>query len=186
MLTFYLSIIDNEEDKRTFAEIYEQLKLICHHVALKITNNHALAEDAVHNAFLAVVKHKNKIFPLSQEKRRSKIIIITKNKAIDLLRMENKRLYTPIDEMVYDALADDLDFTESITDKESYEYLINCIASIPEIYKTTFELRYVHDMNNSEISELLDIRPENVSMRINRAKSMLREIIKKEEVYNNE
>jgi len=50
-------------------------------VAFLFTKNHAMAEDAVHNAFLSVIENKEKIFPLPCGKRKSLIVIITKHKA---------------------------------------------------------------------------------------------------------
>lgn len=184
MLTFYLSILNTEEDKLTFAEIYEQVKSTCLHVAIKITKNQAMAEDAVHNAFLAVIKHKDEIFNLPCGKRKSKIVIITKNKAIDLLRAQNKYSYVSTDEMSDEIFIDDFDISKCIENQEAVENLLNHIASLPEIYKSVFELRYVHEMNNIEIAELLDITPKAVSTRISRAKIMLKEMIEKEAEKN--
>ena len=65
MWTFYLSMLDNEEDKITFERLYDRCRLKCYRVALKITNNHELAEDAIHNAFLAVIKQFNTDYRLS-------------------------------------------------------------------------------------------------------------------------
>ena len=179
VLEFYVLLFDTAEDKITFTEIYEELKLLCLHVARRITNDQALAEDAVHDAFLAIIKHKDDVFSLPPERRKAFIVTITKNKAIDILRAENKRSSMPFDE-IGDTTSVDLDLTESVENKEAFEHLLSCISSLPEKYKTVFELKYVHDKNNTEIAELLYITPKNVSMRINRAKAMLRDIIGKE------
>jgi RNA polymerase sigma-70 factor (ECF subfamily) len=174
-----MSMLENEEDRETFTKIYEQFRLPCYHVALKLTQNHEMAEDAVQNAFLAIIKHKDKIFDLPSEQQKSKVSIITKNKAIDLIRMEKIRNYTPIDEVEDDASVDDFDFDVSkiVEGQESYENLISCISSLPEKYKSVVEMRYVHDMSNQKIAKLLDITPKAVSMRLNRAKTMLQELL---------
>jgi RNA polymerase sigma-70 factor (ECF subfamily) len=181
MIAIYLSMLDTEEDKQTFTEIYEQLKLPCYHVALKITNNTAMAEDAVHNAFLAVIRHKEKIFQMTCGKRKSQIVIITKNKAIDILRNEKLHNHSLIDEADEAELAFDFDISRILETQELYEHLKNCIASLSERYKSVIELKYIHDMGNQEIAELLGITPKTVSMRISRAKAMLLEIMKKDD-----
>ena len=163
-------------DRLTITQIYEELRLISYHVALAVTKSHAMAEDAVHNAFLAVIKHREEIFALPYPKRKSRIIIIAKNKAIDLLRMQSK-----IDPITDEAeeIPDNLNLCDIIEGQETYEHLINCISRLPEIYKCAFELRYVHDMSNQEIAEILGITSKTVSMRIARAKAMLQEMLKK-------
>ena len=155
-------------DKDKIADIYEELRLICYHVALAVTKDHAMADDAVHNAFLAVIKHRNEIFTLTQKKRRSKILIITKNKAIDLLRQVKPDSLDEAEE-----IADTLNLCDIIEEQESYEHLINCINNLPCLYKCAFELRYVHDLSNQEIAEILGITNKAVSTRIARAKLML-------------
>ena len=180
MLTFYLSMLDTEEEKLTFTEIYEHLKFPCLHVAMKITKNQAMAEDALQNGFLSVIKHKDEIFNLPREKMKSRIVIIVKNKAIDLLRADNKYATKAMDEMPEDVLKDTFDISTYVENQESFERLIYFISTLPEIYKTTFELRYVHGMQNPEIAELLNITPKTASMRIARAKLILQEMLKKE------
>ena len=162
-------------DKQTLSQVYEELRLTCYHVALAVTKSPAMAEDAVHNAFLSVIKHRDNIFALPSPKRKSKIIIITKNKAIDLLRSQSK--LATIDE-AEDIPDEQLNLCGIIEGEESYEFLIKCIAELPEIYKCAFELRYVHDMNNQEIAEILDITNKAVSTRIARAKAMLQQKLK--------
>ena len=169
-------MLDTDEDRLTFTQIYEDLRLFCYHAALAITKNPAMSEDAVHNAFLSVIKHKDKIFALSREKRKSQIVIIAKNKAIDLMRAQNKYAPPILDEHLGEVDAiNEFDLSHILESREAFEHLIDCINSLPEIYKTAFELMYLHEMSNKEIAELLDISASGVSMRLARAKTMLRE-----------
>jgi len=163
----------SESEKLMFSHVYSELKLACYQVALSVTKNKNMAEDVVQNAFLAVIKHKDEIFVLPAEKRRAKILHITKNKAIDLMRFENRRAHDPLDET--QGVSDFSDITAEYIHREALDFLINCIESLPEKYKTVFELRYVHDMSNLEISALLGITNKAVSTRISRAKTILQE-----------
>lgn len=54
MLMIYLAMLEGEQDKLKMTELYEEFRYDCLHVALKITNNMAMSEDAVHNAILGV------------------------------------------------------------------------------------------------------------------------------------
>ena len=51
-------MLDNDEDRTSLEKIYIEYKqdmVIC---ALRITGNTDIADDAVHNAFLSIIKHK--------------------------------------------------------------------------------------------------------------------------------
>jgi RNA polymerase sigma-70 factor (ECF subfamily) len=172
MFYFYLSMLETENEKQTFAQIYEETRHACYHVAVSITKNAAMAEDAVHNAFLSVIENKEKIFSMPCGKRKSLIVIITKHKAIDLTRKKDNQFSSEEIE-----IADDFDLCDIFESQEGYAYLINCIKTLPEKYKTVFYLRYVKDMNNMEIAALLGITNKAVSTRLARAKQMLREMV---------
>ncbi|NLB42435.1 MAG: sigma-70 family RNA polymerase sigma factor [Clostridiales bacterium] len=107
MLFVYLSMMDTDEERKRMADIYEQHKFACFRVALKISNNYAMAEDAVHNAFVSVIKHKEKYLQLSFKDFRSSIIIIVKNKCLDLLKAEKNFTDFSIDEIEYQLESDD-------------------------------------------------------------------------------
>ena len=169
----YQTMLSSESEKLTFAQIYEELRGDCYNVALAITKNKSMAEDAVHNAFMSVIRHKNEIFVLSASKRRAKVILIAKNKAIDILRFEKRRTHEPISEAK--GITDSSDVSASVIRQEALSFLIDCISALPDKYKTIFELRYVHDMTNQEIAALAGITAKSVSTRISRAKIMLQE-----------
>ena len=60
-MLIYLQMIESDEDKSKFAAIYEKYKGLMFHVAHEIMQNEHDAEDAVHHAFLALLKHLSKI-----------------------------------------------------------------------------------------------------------------------------
>lgn len=179
MLALYVSMLDSEAEKRSFTEIYEKYKRLCFHVAFKITQNEVIAEDAVHNAFLAIIKHKDEIFTLPGAKRKTKIVIIVKNKAIDLIRMERRRAHLSFDEIEEEGADDVFDASTLMENNESYTRLINHIQTLPALYKTALYLRYVYGMSNQDMADYLDVKPKTVSMRISRAKIMLQEMLNK-------
>jgi RNA polymerase sigma-70 factor (ECF subfamily) len=176
MLSLYLAMLDNEQEKQTFTRIYERYKATCLHVALQITKDYALAEDAVHNAFLSIIKQRENFLSISCGKLRSRIVIIVKNKAIDILRKESKSI--PAGDDIEEVPSGDEDFTLQIESKDGFEHWVRAIGQIPELYRLTAELRFFHDMEYSEIAETLGITVKAVSMRLNRAKGMIQEIIR--------
>ncbi|WP_188932555.1 sigma-70 family RNA polymerase sigma factor [Puia dinghuensis] len=70
--------------------------------------------------------------------------------------------------------------------KELSQALENAIAQLPEKYRLVFVLREIEDLSVRETAEIAGIQQSNVKVRLNRAKSMLRESLNsymKESIY---
>lgn len=57
MLFFYLSALDTQEERTKFEDIYKKYGKLMKYVAYNILRDDSLAEDAVHNAFLKLMKY---------------------------------------------------------------------------------------------------------------------------------
>ena len=60
-MLFYLSLIDTEEEKSKFEQLYHLYRYTMLHVAVSILKETQLAEDAVHEAFIRIAKNLHKI-----------------------------------------------------------------------------------------------------------------------------
>lgn len=56
MLAIYLTLIDNEDDKKSFEDLYNQNRSKAYAIAFNILKNKALAEEACSEAFLVSQK----------------------------------------------------------------------------------------------------------------------------------
>jgi RNA polymerase sigma-70 factor (ECF subfamily) len=134
--------------------------------------NHAIAEDAVHDAFWQIVKDWDKFLLLPCDKWRSRIAIIAKNKAIDILRKEKR--YVALDD---DIESGDVELGCLLEHKEDVQFLADCVAKLPDIYKIPLELRYYQELENPAIAAILGVTTHNVAVRISRAIVELRKIV---------
>ena len=57
MLNIFLSLIDSDEDKAKFSNLYEQYKNLMFYIARDILKDEHLAEDAVQEAFIRIAKN---------------------------------------------------------------------------------------------------------------------------------
>ena len=57
MLPIYLGLLDLQEDKELFTMIYTRYKQPMMQEAMRILKDRSLAEDAVQEAFLDIVRH---------------------------------------------------------------------------------------------------------------------------------
>ena len=60
-MVIYLQMIDDPRDRSKFEQLYTKYKDLMHYTAYKILRNDRDAEDAVHDAFLAIVRNIEKI-----------------------------------------------------------------------------------------------------------------------------
>ncbi len=92
MLSLYLSLVDNEEQRSLVEQIYYDCEQIMYRAAYSILHNKQDAEDAVHDAFLRIVSDIDRIASVDPGKRRNYAVIVAKNIAIDHYRKNKKQV----------------------------------------------------------------------------------------------
>ena len=75
-------------------------------------------------------------------------------------------------------------FGEDVLDqylvKESYERILHAIQKLDEIYRVVFEYKYLHELSDREIADLLGVTPKVVNVRIFRARKKLQNLLREE------
>lgn len=178
-MLIYLSLLDSEEEISKFELIYSTYKKQMYYTANNILKDSHLAEDAVHNAFLRIINNLEKIEDINSHKTKGLIVIIVKNVSIDIYRKNKKER----DNTIFIDDLDDINGYDEINKNEIGDLEI-AISKLPENYKQVFLLKFSHELTDNEISEILDIKPDNVRKRIFRGREKLKNILKKMEVYS--
>lgn len=176
MLMLYVSMIDSPDEKRKFEKIYLAHRQTMYYAAFSILKDSYEAEDAVHQAFLKIIGHLEKINEEDCHKTRAYLVIITQNEAIDIYRKRKKAQAVPYDE-IESFTAGSLD-----SDPEEKDAILRAIHKLPVHYSAVLRLRYSHGHTDSEIAALLNISQENVRSRISRAKKKLKQLLEREGV----
>ena len=177
MLSFYLSILETNEDKDRFEKLYRMFKQDMYAIAYSILNNKEDAEDAVHQAFVTIADNFEKVNIIPRQEIKAYIVIIIRNISIDIYR-GNKRIAertTTID----DKISVDIDMLEQY----DYQLLLKSISELPEIYKDVMFLRYLEEFTPKEIADMLNITVSTVWKRLERAKKMLKENLERDDTY---
>jgi RNA polymerase sigma-70 factor (ECF subfamily) len=173
MLT-YLLMISGEEDKGKFELLYEKYRKLMFHVANQILEDPYLAEDAVHHAFLKIIENLDKIDNVQSHKTKSYIVTIVKNRAINLYNHRRRHVMVPLEEIQYN-LASEMDAQEDM------DSVTNAVINLPIIYQEVLKFKYVQELSNTEIAQMLDISEATVRKRLERSKKKLEEILEKED-----
>ena len=175
MLGFYLSLIETEEDKSKFENIYETYRKVMFYAANQILNDEYLAEDAVHSAFLRIMEHIDNIDTNNCHKTKGYVIIIVRNVTLQMYNKRKKTAETPI------TFIEDTSSGESLEDdvlsRVEDERIFEAMKTISEKYSEILMLKYYHNCNDKEISKILDIGGSAARKRLERARKSLFEVI---------
>jgi RNA polymerase sigma-70 factor (ECF subfamily) len=178
-MLIFLSMLDTPEERDKFTRLYETWRYLMYYVAKDILKDSDLAEDAVQEAFLTLIRHMEQVESVDSPRTKRFLVTITKSRAIDLLRRRRA------DEVEYeDALGDDAlgyeDVEEQFFSKEDYHRIVDGIRRLDENYRIVLECRYLHELSERETADLLGVSQKTVSVRSYRAKQKLREMLQVE------
>lgn len=179
-MLLYLSIIETEEEKHKFVHLYETYQYFMWYIANETLQDKYLAEDAVQEAFLALTRHLDKVEEVESTKTKNFIATIVKSKAIDIIRKKQKHMEEFEEEIVGESKENILD---EYIQKEEHEKIVNAIYQMEELYRIVFEYKYLHELSDKEIAQILEVTPKVVNVRLYRGKKKLKELLMKEESH---
>ncbi len=170
MISFYLSILDNDEDKKQFETLYIKYRQEMYAIAYSIIHNKEDSEDAVHQAFIKIANNFEKVRQIPCQEIKPYIVIIIRNTSINFYN-SNKR------KAEHSAELDDNQISVDVNLLENFEYkeLVKKISELPLIYKDIIFLYYLEEFSTKEISKMLNISVDAVWKRTERAKKLLKE-----------
>lgn len=179
MLSICLSMIDTEEDKITFEDLYHTYKGKMFSLANSILKNHHNAEEAVSNAFFTAAKNFSTISSLTAVQQGAYLKITVRNAAIDIYRKEKNQNASPIEEIEnFGDVSDDV--SDEVLSEMNYNSVVEAIRSLPENYAEPLYLYHVRDMSVKDIAASLCTSEETVKKRLQRARQKLRTILEEQ------
>ena len=165
MLSFYLSLIDTDEEKSKFEIVYLKHRKVMMLEAKKYLDE-KLAEDAVHTAFVKIADNIKKIDDPADVKTRNFVVIITRNTALDMLKK----------------LGRETELLENLAESEQTQLGDSPLEKLPKTHRDVLILHYQYGYSVPETAKLLGLSRDAVYKRIERAKQELARIMKEEEL----
>ncbi|MGV8147297.1 MAG: RNA polymerase sigma factor [Alkaliphilus sp.] len=178
-MLIYLTILEDEEEKSKFEELYIEYRQILFWVAKSILKDEQLAEDALHQAFLKIVDNLDKINEIKCHKTKGFLVVIVKSVSLNMLEKTKRQQVESID--LYDnQLSNECYSVENeVVSKNEYDRLVQIILELPPEYANILLLKYSHELNTKEIAKILNISSSNVRKRIQRGKGKVIEAVSK-------
>lgn len=145
-------------EREAVLELFDAYADMVYRIALSYLRSPQEAEDVVQTVFLKLLEGGMTVYP---GKERAFLTKVTVNCCKNLLRSTRRHEAAPLDETVLLIQPEDRD-------------VFRAVMELPEKYRLVVSLHYFEGYSFQEISELLHIGCSAVSMRLHRARSILK------------
>jgi RNA polymerase sigma-70 factor (ECF subfamily) len=171
-------------DHQALSRLVVEYRNRIYHLGLRLMGNEQDAEDILQETFLIMVKK------IHQFKGNSSFYTWLYRIAVNigLRKLKSKpRKYTHIS--IDDPDIEYISSTETaewpsfdysrFNDKQLRKKLDKLIEKLPDIYRTVFILRDLHELSTEDTSKILQITPSNTKIRLMRARNYLKDELEK-------
>lgn len=178
MLVFYLSLIDNDNDRKLFERIYYAHRKQMLTLAFSILENEDDAEDLVHDVFCNIAeKYMQSLQNIKNEQdMKNYLLKATKNSALNKKR--DTKPHISLQKSEYMLNKDDLndnEFLDMVCNNISYQEVLSAIRSLDKKYEDVLYLHFVIGMTVPEVAEHLNRNKQTVKKQLFRGKILLLE-----------
>lgn len=179
MLLLYLNLIDDEQQRIEFEEIYTTYRKQMILLAKSLLHNDTDAEDVVHDVFLRIAsKHIGFIQGLrNPEDVRNYLLKATKNTALNELSRKGRSTVS-LDILSESDLTDTRDlsdaaFIELLCTKADYEKVVQALLSLREPYRDIMYYHFVLELTIPEAARHLGRSTATAKRQLVRGKKLL-------------
>jgi RNA polymerase sigma-70 factor (ECF subfamily) len=171
-------------DHQALSQLVINYRSRIYHLGLRLTGTEQDAEDILQETFLIMVKK------IHQFKGNSSFYTWLYRIAVNigLRKLKSKpRKYQHVSiddpDIEYMSSAEtanwpDFDYSQ-VNQKDFRKKLDQLIEKLPDIYRTVFILRDLHELSTEDTSKILQITPSNTKIRLMRARTFLKEELEK-------
>ena len=144
---------DPKTQRKAFERLVREYSEQLYWIARRIVLNHDDANDVVQNVFM---KAWTRLDSFHEESKMSTWLYrIALNESLDFVRKQKKQVISA-DDPSAGIVAQQLMADEYFDGSETEALLQEAIASLPDVQRTVFTLRYFDEMKYSEMSEILN------------------------------
>ena len=158
--------------EETLAALVSQYAGTLYRVAFSVLRNPADAEDAVQEAFLRVLRHRETLDEVRD--RRVWLIRIVWNIVLDRKRRSKTRPETDdVAELARVLPSDGLSAEEIASAAQHHAHVLACVQRLPAKEREVLMLSAFEELNSVEIASVLEISESSVRSRLFRARNLM-------------
>ncbi len=139
-------------DTEALSELYDRYQALMYGLAMRITNDAQLAQDAVQEAFVGVWRNAGR-YSASRASVRTWILSITHHRAIDLIRRRRATVPLPEAGETVAAALTVPDVWPEVSRSMDSDTVRDAMAQLPAAQRQAIELAYFHGLTQLEIAE---------------------------------
>ncbi len=186
-MLFILAVFENKEHRSRLEALYNEHASLMYKIAYRILKDQHLAQDAVQEAFINISKNFDKIIKIDCNKTRALFVIIVRNVSIDIYRQREKQTGVSYEEIEETLSGQGPSVEEILVSAETFAKLAKKMKELNPSYADILSLKYFYNYKDEEISQMLNITPENTRIRLSRArKNLIKLLLKEQEAANHE
>lgn len=172
-------MLSNNSNKK-IEILYNKYRNLMYSEAFKILKEQQLAEDAVQQAFIKIIKYIENIGETNDTKTKNLLKIICRNVAINLYNQKRQNKIICFEDIEETLNSDSDEINNIIIDNERVREIVEAIDNLPVIYRDTIILEKMYKYSVNEISDIFGVSVEAVYKRSARARNLLMKILKKD------
>jgi RNA polymerase sigma-70 factor, ECF subfamily len=159
-------------DEAALAALVSQYSGTLYRVAFSVLRNASDAEDAVQEAFLRVLRHRDKLSEIRDH--RVWLIRIVWNVVLDRKRRSKTRPETDdVADLARVLPADGLTAEERAAAAQHHAWVLSCVDQLPVKEREVLMLSAFEELTSVEIASVLDITESSVRSRLFRARNLM-------------
>ncbi|MDR1960672.1 MAG: sigma-70 family RNA polymerase sigma factor [Gracilibacteraceae bacterium] len=167
-------------ERRLLDSLFQEHHAAMLKLACSILGDRGLAEDAAQQVFVRITGHMPKLADIDPGRIRSFLFLVTRRICLDMLR-SRKHDAGPLE--YADDVPDGADYPEDIVIRQDQLDIIRRhLADIDDDMIDILALQIYYGFKEWEIAEFFSLTPENVRVRIHRARKRLKQDIAKGEL----
>lgn len=179
MISTYLLVLEGEEEKNKFERLFHAYYQSMLKEAYLVTGSHEEAEEVVQEVFFKVTEIIDKFPKRACKREHSLLIVMTKNKAIDLMRKKGRHMKS-LRKKGTSPVPEESDPETDYIQKETELRILALVEELPRGYRDALVLHIADGWKAREIAEFLDIHVHVAEMRLVRGKEILKRRIAEE------
>lgn len=163
-------------EQGALAALVSEYASTLYRVAYSVLRNPADAEDAVQEAFLRVLRHRDTLSEVRDH--RVWLIRIVWNIVLDRKRRAKTRPETDdIEELARVLPANGLSAEERAAAAQHHAHVLGCVEKLPAKERQVLVLSAFDELNSVEIAEVLGITESSVRSRLFRARNLMADLL---------
>jgi RNA polymerase sigma-70 factor (ECF subfamily) len=162
--------------EEALAALVSQYAGTLYRVAFSVLRNAADAEDAVQETFLRVLRHRDDLGEVRDQ--RVWLIRIVWNIVLDRKRRAKTRPETDdVSELARVLPADGLSAEDRAAAAQHHAHVLGCVEQLPLKERQVLMLSAFEELNSVEIASVLDITESSVRSRLFRARNLMADLL---------